>query len=113
MSAVRLVAFAMKKFKSHQRVGEIAEIVEAIKLEEQREMACSTQVDMLFGNSCTIHSQTFDKSGIGLMSHLILTKQIYRQKTLPRLCSIMFTNTTGCLNTLSVIQTLCSSTFWT
>jgi hypothetical protein len=35
----RQVAFAVKKFKSHRRVGGMVEILEAIKLQEQREQA--------------------------------------------------------------------------
>jgi hypothetical protein len=36
------VAFAVKKYKSHRRVGRMAEILEAICLWEQREKACVT-----------------------------------------------------------------------
>ena len=34
------VAFAVKKYKSHRRVAGTAEILEAIKLQEQRDKAC-------------------------------------------------------------------------
>jgi hypothetical protein len=33
------VAFAVKKYKSHRRVGGTAEILEAIRLQEEREKA--------------------------------------------------------------------------
>jgi len=36
------VAFAVKKFKSHQCVGGMAEILDAIKLQEQWDRACNT-----------------------------------------------------------------------
>ena len=35
----RQVAFAVKKYKSHRRVGRMAEILEAICLQEQHEKA--------------------------------------------------------------------------
>ena len=35
----RQVAFAVKKYKSHRRVGGMAEILEAIHLQERREKA--------------------------------------------------------------------------
>ena len=35
----RQVAFAVKKYKSHRRVGGMAEILEAIRLQERREKA--------------------------------------------------------------------------
>jgi hypothetical protein len=34
------VAFAVKKFKSHCRVGGMSEILEAIRLQEEHEKAC-------------------------------------------------------------------------